>query len=180
MHSVTSHNYFKRHSLYWLVLSVLIEPRIYRCLTEILLEMDHDFTSNIDLNIDSGSSSIFWIHIPGDWHPEWTHNHTLALLRTFQILLRKLFWVHCAHENFITVRIYRLIVLKFFFAIDQYFQISLSHLLDVCIIIIIPCLYCKVLYCIEGVVISAQCTATFSRSILFPRIYVLLRREYAD
>ena len=31
-------------------------------------------------------------------------------------------------------------------------------------------LYCTVLYCIEGVVIAAQCTATFSRSIVLPRI----------
>ena len=37
-----------------------------------------------------------------------------------------------------------------------------------------------VLYCIDGMVIAAQCTATFSRSIVIPRIYVLLGREYAD
>ena len=35
------------------------------------------------------------------------------------------------------------------------------------------------LYCIEGVVIAAPCTATFSRSIVLPRIWVL-GREYAD
>ena len=39
-------------------------------------------------------------------------------------------------------------------------------------------IYC--LYFIEGVVIAAQCTATFSRSIVLPRIQVLLGREYAD
>ena len=33
---------------------------------------------------------------------------------------------------------------------------------------------CTVLYCIDGVVIAAKCTATFSRYI------VLLGREYAD
>jgi hypothetical protein len=37
-----------------------------------------------------------------------------------------------------------------------------------------------VLYCIEGVVIAAQCTATFSRSIVLPRILVLLGHEYAN
>ena len=31
-------------------------------------------------------------------------------------------------------------------------------------------LYCIVLYCFEGVVIAAQCTATFLRSIVLPRI----------
>ena len=31
-------------------------------------------------------------------------------------------------------------------------------------------LYCIVLYCIDGVVIAAQCTATFLRSIVLPRI----------
>ena len=41
-------------------------------------------------------------------------------------------------------------------------------------------LYCIALYCIEGVFIAAQCTATFSRSIVLPRIYVLLGCEYAD
>ena len=35
------------------------------------------------------------------------------------------------------------------------------------------------LYCINGVVIAAQCTATFLRSIVLPRIWVL-GREYAD
>ena len=40
-------------------------------------------------------------------------------------------------------------------------------------------LYCIVLYCIEGVVIAAQCTATFSRSIVLPQIEVL-EREKAD
>ena len=30
--------------------------------------------------------------------------------------------------------------------------------------------YCIVLYCIDGVVIAAQCTATFQRSIVLPRI----------
>ena len=29
---------------------------------------------------------------------------------------------------------------------------------------------CIVLYCIEGMVIAAQCTAKFSRSIVLPRI----------
>jgi hypothetical protein len=37
-----------------------------------------------------------------------------------------------------------------------------------------------VLYCIEGVVFAAQCTATFSKSIALPRIWVLLGREYTD
>ena len=46
---------------------------------------------------------------------------------------------------------------------------------DYCIV-----LYCIVLYCIEGVVIAVQCTATFTRSIVLPRIQVLLGREYAD
>ena len=32
------------------------------------------------------------------------------------------------------------------------------------------CKYCIVLYYIDGVVIAAQCTATFSRSIVLPRI----------
>ena len=40
-------------------------------------------------------------------------------------------------------------------------------------------LYCIVLYCIVGVVVSARRTATFSRSIALPRIWVL-GREYAD
>ena len=35
------------------------------------------------------------------------------------------------------------------------------------------------LYCFDGVVIAAQCTATFLRSIVLPRIQVL-GREYAD
>ena len=41
-------------------------------------------------------------------------------------------------------------------------------------------IYC-ILYCIcfDGVVIAAQCTATFLRSIVLPRIWVL-GREYAD
>ena len=37
-----------------------------------------------------------------------------------------------------------------------------------------------VLYCTEGVVIAAQCTAAFLRSIVLSRIQVLLGREYAD
>ena len=37
-----------------------------------------------------------------------------------------------------------------------------------------------VLYCIDGVVIAAQCTATFSISIVLPRILVLLGGEYDD
>ena len=37
-----------------------------------------------------------------------------------------------------------------------------------------------ILYCIEGVVIAAQCSMTFSRSVVLPRIYVLLGREYTD
>ena len=37
-----------------------------------------------------------------------------------------------------------------------------------------------VLYCIDGVVIAAQCTAIFLRSIVAPRMEVLLGREYAD
>ena len=39
---------------------------------------------------------------------------------------------------------------------------------------------CIVLYCIDGVVIAAQCTTTFYRSIVLPQIQVLLGREYAD
>ena len=35
------------------------------------------------------------------------------------------------------------------------------------------------LYCIEGVVTAAQCTATVSKSIVLPRIWAL-GREYAD
>ena len=38
-----------------------------------------------------------------------------------------------------------------------------------------------VLYCNNGVVIAAQCTATFLRSIVLPEFrYSLLGREYAD
>ena len=37
-----------------------------------------------------------------------------------------------------------------------------------------------VLYCFDRVVIAAQCTATFSRSIVLPRILLLLGREYAE
>ena len=41
---------------------------------------------------------------------------------------------------------------------------------NVDILSILILLYYIVLYCIEGVVIAAQCTATFSRSIVLPRI----------
>ena len=34
--------------------------------------------------------------------------------------------------------------------------------------------------CFDGVVIAAQCTATLLRTIVLPRISVLLGREYAD
>ena len=37
-----------------------------------------------------------------------------------------------------------------------------------------------VLYRIDGVPIAAQCAATFSRSIVLPRIYILLGREHVD
>ena len=37
-----------------------------------------------------------------------------------------------------------------------------------------------VLYCVDEVVIAAQCTATFLWSTVLPRIYILLGREYAD
>jgi hypothetical protein len=46
--------------------------------------------------------------------------------------------------------------------------------------LVITVLYRIVLYCIDGVVIVAQCSATFLRSIVLPRIWVLLGREYAD
>ena len=36
------------------------------------------------------------------------------------------------------------------------------------------------MYCIEGVVIAVQCTATFSRFIVLLLIQVLLGREYGD
>ena len=38
----------------------------------------------------------------------------------------------------------------------------------------------EVLYSIEGLIISSEYTATFSRSIMLPRMYVLLGREYVD
>ena len=49
---------------------------------------------------------------------------------------------------------------------------SLSHItISICQI---------VLYCFDEEVIAAQCTATFLRSIVLPRIKVLLGHECAD
>jgi hypothetical protein len=49
-----------------------------------------------------------------------------------------------------------------------------------CIALYCIALYCIVLHCIEGVVIAAQIHCDLFRSIVLPRIQVLLGREYAD
>ena len=58
--------------------------------------------------------------------------------------------------------------------------LNISYMNSIGIQTTVSGLYCIVLYYIDGVVIAAQCTATFSKSIVLPQILILLGREYAD